>query len=330
MTDPPAAAPESPGRPRLSTLLWSLVFAQIVLGGLIFAGLLVGMITGLFPHWAKNTSTHSLLGWPYLVDGIWSVIADGVIIAALAVIGSLIVISEVRNRGFQPRPGVTFVALLVAPTGLPAFLHDHSLLGFVIALVLLAVATRRQEPRRLFAGRYWQAAAAVGALALAFSLSYGLLHPFGTSMSSGVQSATRPDGEQWQLPRRGLSIETLYVSNPGLFDATLTGVEAPTAQQRLKDVLVGHWEPWFGPKNAGWGPGGLPKDFAKTPLRRLKLPAHATRAITVVFRPKHCRHVGDLAPVRYVRLRYRLGSLTLTQPFQFPEPLALCEKSRAT
>jgi len=330
MTDPPAAAPESPGRPPLSTLLWSLVFAQIVLGGLIFAGLLVGMVSGLIPHWSKNTETHGMLGWPYLVDGAWSMIADGMIIAALAAIGSWIVIGDLRSRGFRPHPGVTFVALLLAPAGLPAFLHDHSLLGFVVALVLLAVATRTQERRRLFARRYWKAAATVGALALAFSLSYGLLHPFGTNMSGGVQSATRPDGEEWQLPRRGLAIETLFINNPGLFDATLTGVEAPTAQQRLKDVLVGHWEPWFGPKDADWGPSGPPKDFTKTPLRRLTLPAHATSAITVVFRPKRCRHLGDLEPVRYVRLRYRLGSLTLTQPFQLPEPLALCDLTRVT
>jgi hypothetical protein len=329
MTDPPVAAPEPPGRPRLLTLLWSLVFAEIVLGGLIFVGALFGMTTGLFPHWAKNTSTHSLLGWPYLASGAWSVIADSVIIVALAAIGSLIAIHELRIRGFRARPGVTFVALLVAPTGLPAFLHGHSLFGFLIALVLLAVATRPQERRPLFTRRYRQAAAAVGALALAFSLSYGLLHPFGTSMSSGAQSTTRPDGEQWQLPRRGLSIETLFINNAGLFDATLTGVEAPTAQQRLKDVLIGHWEPWFGPKNAVW-PEGRPSDFVRSPLRRLALPAHSTRAVTVVFRSKRCRHVGDLTPVRYVRLRYRLGSLTLTQPFQFPEPLALCEKSRAT
>ncbi|MGA9760843.1 MAG: hypothetical protein WBQ14_00250 [Gaiellaceae bacterium] len=328
MTDPPAAAPESPGRPRLSTLLWSLVFAQIVLGGLIFAGLLFGMISGLFPHWAKNGDTHGLLGWPYLADGVWSVVADGVIIAALAAIGSLIVIHELRIRGFRPRPGVTFVALLAAPTGLPAFLHAHSLPGFLIALVLLAVAARPWEPR-LFIRRYWKAAAAVGALALALSLSYGLLHPFGTNMSSGAQSTTRPDAEEWQLPRRGLAIETLYINNPGFFDATLTGVEAPTAQRRLKDVLVGHWEPWFGPKDAVW-PEGRPSDFTRSPLHRLALPAHSTRAVTVVFRPKHCRHLGDLAPVRYVRLRYRLGSLTLSQPFQFPEPLALCDKSRAT
>ncbi|MHB8060121.1 MAG: hypothetical protein ACYDHO_04740, partial [Gaiellaceae bacterium] len=274
MTDPPAAAPESPGRPRLSTLLWSFVFAQIVLGGLIFAGLIVGAFTGLFPHWAKNTDTHSLLGWPYLADGVWSVVADGVIIAALATIGSLIAIHELRIRGYRPRPGVTFVALLAAPTGLPAFLHAHSLPGFLIALVLLAVATRPREPRRLFARRYWKAAAAVGALALAFSLSYGLLHPFGTSMSSGAQSTTRP-------------VETLYISNPGFFDATLTGVEAPTASRRLKDVLVGHWEPWFGPKNAVW-PEGRPSDFTKSPLRRLTLPSHETRAITLVFRPKRC------------------------------------------
>jgi hypothetical protein len=154
------------------------------------------------------------------------------------------------------------------------------------------------------------------------------MHPFDTNSSSGVRSTTRPDGEQWELPRNNLSIETLFIHNPGLFNATLVGVEAPTAQRRLTNVLVGHWEPWFGPKNAVW-PDGLPEDFVKTPLHRLTLPGHATRPITVVFRPKHCQGVGDLAPVRYVRLRYRLGPLTLTQPYPLPTPLALCATTQA-
>ncbi|MGD0272200.1 MAG: hypothetical protein ABSB96_00475 [Gaiellaceae bacterium] len=329
----PVSAPMKPGRPGLGTLAGRLFVTEIVLGGVILLFAIVGMFTGLFQWWAINSATHSLRGWPYLANGFWSAGADAVLLASLAALGTWIVVGDLRERGFRVSTSVAFVALLLGPAGLPVYLLNrrHWLLnGFLAALALLYVAARVPERRWVLPYRYTKALAVVWLLALVFSLSYGPLHPFDTNGSSGVRSTTRPDGEQWELPLRGLSIETLFIHNPGLFDAILEGVEASSAQQRLKDVLVGHWEPWFGPKNADWGPGGLPKDFIKTPLRRLTLPAHATREITVVFRPERCRRVEDRAPVRYVRLRYRLGPLTLAQPFQLPTPLALCDTTRAT
>jgi hypothetical protein len=309
-----------------------LFVAELVLAGVILLCAVVGMFTGLFAWWALDGSTHRLHGWPYIADGFWSASADAVLVATLSAIGTWIAVGDLRDRGFRAEIAVVFLAFLFGPTGLPVFFLSGSrwlVSGFAVALVLLFMATRIPERGWSFPYPYRRALVAVWLLALVFPLSYGPLHPFDTRGSSGVKSTTRPDGERWELPRRGLSIETLFITNPGLFDATLVGVEAPTARQRLTDVLVGHWEPWFGPKNAVW-PDGLPDDFIKTPLNRLTLPAHSTRAITVVFRPKRCRKINGLAPVRYVRLRYRLGLLTLTQPFQLPTPLALCSVARAT
>ena len=331
MSDPSDAAPTSLERPRLSTLAGRLFVAELVLGGVIWLCAIVGMFTGLFQWWATDTSTHRLSGWPYIADGFWSVSADVVLVVTLSAIGTWIVVGDLRDRGFRVATGVAFAALLIGPAGLPFVLlggRRWLVGGFLAALVLLYVATRVPGRGWALSYSYKKAIAAIWVLALVFSLSYGPLHPFDTRGSSGVRSTTRPDGERWELPRYGLSIETLFITNQGLFDATLVGVEAPTAQQRLPDVLEGHWEPWFGPKNAVW-PDGFPKDFIKTPLLRLTLPAHATRQITVVFRPTHCRYVNDLAPVRYVRLRYHLGPLTLTQPFLLPTPLALCNTARA-
>jgi len=331
MTAPSAAAPTPPERPRLSTLAGRLFVAELMLGGVVLLFAIVGMFTGLFQRLSINSATHHLPGWPYLVNGVWSVSADIVLVVTLSAIGAWIVVGSLRDRGFHVAPSLTFTALLLGPTGLPVFVRNgrHWLvLSFLVALAALYVASRVRERHWILSRGPKKALAAVWALALVFSLGYGPSHPFDTNGSSGVRSTTRPDGEQWELPRHGLSIETLFVHNSGLFGATLVGVEAPTAQRRLTSVLVGYWEPWFGPKNAVW-PDGLPNDFIKTPLHRLTLPGRATRQITVVFRPKHCRRVGDLAPVRYVRLRYRLGPLTLTQPFPLPTPLALCDTTRA-
>jgi hypothetical protein len=331
MTAPSAAAPTPLEHPRLSMLAGRLFVAELMLGGVIFLCAIVGMLTGLFQRLSIDSATHRLLGWPYLVNGFWSVSADIILVATLSAIGTWIVVGALRDRGFHVVPGLAFAALLLAPTGLPVFVRNgrHWLvLSFLVALAVLYVASRVRERHRTLSRGPKRVLAAAWALVLVFSLSYGPLHPFDTNMSSGVRSTIRPDGEQWELPRHGLSIETLFIHNSGLFDAALVGVEAPTAQRRLTNVLVGHWEPWFGPKNAVW-PDGLPEDFIKTPLHRLALPGRATRAITVVFRPKHCRRVGDLSPVRYVRLRYRLGPLTLTQPYPLPTPLALCDTTRA-
>ena len=331
MTDSSAAAPTPYQRPRLSMLAGRLFVTELMLGGVIILFAIVGMFTGLFQRFSIVSTTHRLSGWPYLVNGFWSVSADVVLVVTLSAIGAWIVVGALRDRGFHMAPGLAFAALLLGPAGLPVFARNgrHWLVpSFLVALAVLYVASRARERRWILSHRARKGLTAGWALALILSLSYGPLHPFDTNSASGSLSTTRPDGEQWEIPRRGLSIETVYVHNPGFFAATLVGVEAPTAQRRLKSVLVGHWEPWFGPKDAWW-PNGLPEDFVKTPLHGLRLPGHGTRAITVVFRPRHCRRVDDLSPVRYVRLRYRLGPLTLTQPFPLPTPLALCDTTRA-
>jgi hypothetical protein len=332
MTNLSAATPTPPERPHLWMLAGRLFVAELILGGLILLFGLVGMLTGLFQRGTIVGTTHRLFGWPYLANGFWSMSADVILIATLAAIGSWIVVGALRERGFEVAIGLVFVALLAGPTGLPELLfvgRQRLLISFLVALAFLFVASRVRTPRWNPSRRLKKVLAAVWMLAVVCSLSYGVLHPFDSNMASGARSTTRPDGEQWELPRHGLSIETLFIHNSGFLEATLIGVEAPLNNQRLKSVLVGHWEPWFGPKNAVW-PDGLPQEFIKTPFRRLALPAHKTRAITVVFQPGRCRHVGDLAPVRSVRLRYRLGSMTLTQPFQLADPLALCDLARAT
>ena len=331
MTAPSAAAPTPLERPRLSMLAGRLFVAELMLGGVIFLCAIVGMLTGLFQRLSIDSATHRLPGWPYLANGFWSVSADIVLVATLSAIGTWIVVGSLRDRGFYVAPGLAFAALLLAPTGLPVFVRNgrHWLvLSFLVALAVLYVASRVRMRRWTISRRPKNALVAVWALALVLSLSYGPLHPFDTNSSSGALSTIRPNGEQWELPRHGLSIETLFVHNPGFFDATLVGVEAPTAQRRLTSVLAGRWEPWFGPKNAVW-PDGFPQYLIKTPLRRLTVPGHGARAITVVFRPKHCRRIGDLSPVRYVRLRYRLGPLTLSQPYPLSTPLALCDTTQA-
>jgi hypothetical protein len=327
MTDLSAAAPTPIERPRLSMLAVRLFVAELILGGLILLFGLVGMLTGLFQRATVVGTTHRLFGWPYVANGLWSVSADLVLIATLAAIGSWIVVGALRDRGFEVAVGLVFVALLAGPTGLPELLfvgRQRLLISFLVALAFLYVASRVRGRRWNPSRRLKKALAAVWMLAIVCSLSYGVLHPFDSNMASGARSTTRPDGEQWELPRHGLSIETLFIHNPGFVDATLVGVEAPTAQRRLTNVLAGFWQPWFGPKDAVW-PDGRPEEFTRRPFHRLALPGHATRSITVVFKPRHCRRVSDLAPVRYVRLRYRLGPLTLTQPFLLPTPLALCD-----
>jgi len=73
----------------------------------------------------------------------------------------------------------------------------------------------------------------------------------------------------------------------------------------------------------------MPDDLKRIPIKDLVIPSRSTRAITVVFHAARCENLDDLPVVRYVRLRYRLGPLTLTQPFMLSDPLALCKKTRA-
>jgi hypothetical protein len=94
----------------LLSLFGRLVYTEIVLGGVVLVGAFVGMATGLFPFWQKEVRTHDLLGWPYIADGVWGVVADIVIVLTLAAIGTWIFILGLRQRGFSPEPVLVFFA----------------------------------------------------------------------------------------------------------------------------------------------------------------------------------------------------------------------------
>ena len=333
MSDSRAASSTTPAYPSVLSLLGRLLYTQIVLGGVILVGAMAGWAIGVFPSWHKNGDTHDLLGWPYIADGVWSVVADFVIVLTLVVIGTWIFIQGLRQRGFTSEPLLAFFALLLAPAGLPLLWDGESIwfiAVFAVSLSLLIIATRVRIRRLPSLRQYSRALIAVWGVVLAFSVTYGLLHPLDAGgIGGGGPYADRPDGEQWKLPTYGLAAAPLLVRNASRFDVTLLGVEAPVERERFKEAVLGHWQPSVYPKDVDWGPEGMPDDLKRIPIKDLVIPSRSTRAITVVFHAARCENLDDLPVVRYVRLRYRLGPLTLTQPFMLSDPLALCKKTRA-
>jgi hypothetical protein len=279
-------------------------------------------------------------------------------------LGTLHAVRSLRKSGFQADRVLVFVAFLLAPMGLPGFIPDGfvawrtvsvlSLAGFAIllaflipslgiSLAILHRATDAQTRRLTFSRRYVVLALAVWSLALLFSLAYGPLHPLESAGSDGwgpcckSGPVARPGGEHWDLPAHGLAVTTLEVKNHGYFGVTLLGAAATSERARLINAYVGEWRPGT-PKLGEWQPGSSkvfpgvtvhfegPINFTQPVLlQRLAIPASATREITVAFRARRCTEVDTVPPVREVRLRYRLGSLTLTQLYPLSTPLALCE-----
>ncbi|HEV3408264.1 MAG TPA: hypothetical protein VG079_06210 [Gaiellaceae bacterium] len=265
--------------------------------------------------------------WPYLSNGLWSVLANGVFIVAGLGLAAWTVQRLVAEK---TRHDVSFTAVFatLAVTGYAPVVAYPGLLPFngILALVATAALVRwvaLDRPRPPSRGRWRGAGFGLAAGAASAAVAYGVFHPlwFQAAVSPLAGRETTLHGERviaYRPANTKLVPYEFSLQNAGFADVVVTGIELADRPHLIR--LEGVRE----------GPAPLvlrPASLRAMSHRRdeFVIPGRGTTFITMVLRIPGCRSVSATTLVDRVRVRYRVLGVERSAPVPLvPAPALRC------
>ena len=329
------ALPRSPdAKPWSAPPWWPVIWATflgyllaLVFGFVAWVALLLSGVVHSGGTWGAYPEVP--LEWPYLSNGLWSVLANGVFIVAGLGLAAWTVQRLVDGK---TRHEVSFTAVFatLVVTGYAPAVAYPGLLPFngILALVATAALVRwlaldRSPPSR---GRWRVAGFGLAAVAASAAVAYGVFHPlwFEAAVSPVAGRETTLHGERVVVYRPAYTKLVPYefsLDNAGFADVVVTGLELPDRLGliRLESVREG-------PAPLVLRPASL--RAMSHPREEFAIAGRGTTFITMVLRIPGCRSVSATTLVDRVRVRYRVLGVERSAPVPLvPAPALRCRHS---
>jgi hypothetical protein len=245
------AFPAPPVRPGWWPVVLGVFLGYLLAALILFVLAAVAVLLGL-ASWNENRASDSVLQGPYVVDGVWSLVANAAVAFTIVALAAWAVSRVVADRVQEP-VSLPLVAAALGLTGYAPFLalegrfRLSGLVGLLVAAALIRWQAVGDTPAALALGDLrerlvergvWRGLVLAGVAAWTASLAvagaHGLTHPltsgYAVDYAPSNYSYKRASGEEYYIFRGSPGTAARYtieVRNAGFADLTGLEVDIP-------------------------------------------------------------------------------------------------------